>query len=79
MVEIKNGLVYVDGEVTQDPTLIGYAVLDFAEQKHNNSNEIELIKAKAIQEYLLGRGANDENINDKIRKLELKLVKEKHL
>lgn len=41
-----------------------------------NENELELIKAKAIQEYLLDRGANDEKINDKIRKLELKLVKE---
>lgn len=41
-----------------------------------NENELELIKAKAIQEYLLGRGANDEKINDKIRRLELKIVKE---
>jgi hypothetical protein len=73
MVQIKNGLVYVDGEVTQDPILIGYAVLDFAEQKQNDSNEEELIKAKAIQEYLLGRGANDENINDIVRKLESKV------
>jgi hypothetical protein len=73
MVEIKNGLVYVDGEATQDPELIGYAVLDFAEQKQNNSNEIELIKAKAIQEYLITRGANDEKINDRIRKLESKV------
>ena len=76
MVQIKNGLVYVDGEVTKDPTLIGYAVLDFAEKKQNDSNEEELMKAKAIQEYLLGRGANDEKINDKIRKLELKILKE---
>lgn len=41
-----------------------------------NENELELIKAKAIQEYLLCRGANDEKINDKIRRLELKIVKE---
>lgn len=40
-----------------------------------NENELELIKSKAVQEYLLSRGANDEKINDKIRKLELKLVK----
>ena len=41
-----------------------------------NENELELIKAKAIQEYLLSRSANDEKINDKIRRLELKIVKE---
>lgn len=35
--------------------------------------EIELIKAKAIQDYLLGRGANDEAVNDKVRELELQL------
>jgi hypothetical protein len=29
--EIKNGQVFIDGEKTTDPTLIGYAVLDFAE------------------------------------------------
>lgn len=87
MIEIKNGLVLVDGIVTQDPTLIGYALLDFVEQSKDNLKtlvlkdwhvfaEIELIKAKAIQEYLLSRGANDEKINDKIRRLELKIVKE---
>lgn len=29
--------------------------------------EIELIKAKAIQEYLLDHGANDEKVNDRVR------------
>jgi len=32
--------------------------------------ELELIKLKAIQDYLLTRGHNDEKINDKIRKIE---------
>lgn len=36
MIEIKNGLVLVDGIVTQDPTLIGYALLDFVEQSKEN-------------------------------------------
>ena len=40
----------------------------------NYSNiEIELIKAKAIQDYLLGRGANDEEVNDRVRELESQL------
>lgn len=38
--------------------------------------EIELIKAKAIQEYLLEHGSNDEKINDKVKELQgLKVVK----
>jgi hypothetical protein len=40
--------------------------------KTYTDKEIELIKAKAIQDYLLGRGANDEEVNTKIRFLELK-------
>ena len=33
MIEIVNGRVFVDGRETVDPTLIGYAVLDFADWK----------------------------------------------
>lgn len=36
MIEIKNGIVLVDGIATQDPTLIGYALLDFVEQSKEN-------------------------------------------
>ena len=32
--------------------------------------EIELIKAKAIQDYLLDHGHNDEKINTKVRDLQ---------
>ncbi len=31
MIEIVNGRVFVEGKETIDPTLIGYAMLDFAE------------------------------------------------
>ena len=34
-----------------------------------NEIEIELLKLRAIQDYLLGRGANDEEINQKIIEL----------
>lgn len=37
--------------------------------------EIELIKAKAIQDYLLEHGANDEKINTKVRDLKKYLNK----
>jgi len=43
--------------------------------KQYSNIEIELLKAKAIQEYLLERGANDEKINTKVRELETYLRK----
>ena len=72
MIEIVNGLVFVEGKETIDPTLIGYAMLDFAESVENDFSlkDIELIKAKGIQDYLLEHGSNDEKINNKIRKME---------
>lgn len=39
--------------------------------------EIELIKAKAIQEYLLKHGSNDEAINDHIKELRKSIPKNK--
>lgn len=43
-IEIANGRVFVNGKETVDPVLIGYAILDFAEQKRNislnNDNKI---------------------------------------
>lgn len=32
-INIVNGKIYVNGKLTSDPTLIGYAVLDIAENK----------------------------------------------
>lgn len=32
--------------------------------------ELEYIKLKAIQDHLLTRGLNDEEINEKLRKIE---------
>ncbi len=42
MLEIVNGRVFVDGKETVDPTLIGYAVLDFAENMSNDGMKIVL-------------------------------------
>jgi len=42
MIEIVNGRVFVDGKETVDPTLIGYAVLDFAETQEHDSLKIVL-------------------------------------
>lgn len=39
-VEIKNGKVFINGEETTNPELIGYAILDVAEQSQN----VEFIK-----------------------------------
>jgi hypothetical protein len=43
--------------------------------KQYSNIEIELLKAKAIQEYLLERGANDEKINTRVREIESHLKK----
>lgn len=37
MLQVKNGKVYVNGKATIDPTLIGLAVLDEAEE-HSDKN-----------------------------------------
>jgi ribosomal protein S19 len=42
MVEIVNGRVYVDGKETVNPTLIGYAIIDFAETQENDFRKIIL-------------------------------------
>lgn len=42
MIEICNGRVFVNGKETVDPTLIGYALLDFAESQENDGMKIVL-------------------------------------
>lgn len=42
MIEIVNGRVYVDGVETIDPTLIGYAILDFAENNPQSKPIVDL-------------------------------------
>lgn len=42
MIEIVNGRVFVEGKETIDPTLIGYAILDFAENMQNDGMKIVL-------------------------------------
>jgi hypothetical protein len=72
MISINNGAIFIDRVHTTNPELIGYAMLDFAESVENDFSlkDIELIKAKGIQDYLLEHGSNDEKINNKIRKME---------
>jgi hypothetical protein len=54
----------------QNATKTGPSPAKEMTMKTYTDKEIELIKAKAIQDYLLGRGANDETINSKIRELQ---------
>lgn len=42
MIEIVNGKIFVEGKETVDPTLIGYALLDFAENQDNDGLKIVL-------------------------------------
>jgi hypothetical protein len=42
MIEIVNGSVFVNGKETVDPSLIGFAVLDFAETQENDGMAIIL-------------------------------------
>ncbi|OCB77962.1 hypothetical protein [Flavobacterium crassostreae] len=38
-IEIENGRVFIKGKETTDPVLIGYAVLDYAEELNTNMFE----------------------------------------
>lgn len=40
-IEISNGRVFVQGKETVDPVLIGYAVLDYAENSHVDLSELK--------------------------------------
>lgn len=42
MIVIVNGEIFINGLKTNDPQLIGYAILDFAEAQEVNSAEIVL-------------------------------------
>lgn len=42
MISINNGKVFIDGEHSTNPELIGYALLDFAETVENNGYAIDL-------------------------------------
>ena len=42
MIEIVNGHIFVNGKETVDPVLIGYAMLDFAENMEKDSMKIIL-------------------------------------
>ena len=35
VIQIKKGVVYVNGKSTKDPSLIGFAILDAAEENKN--------------------------------------------
>jgi hypothetical protein len=53
MIEIVNGRVYVDGKETVDPTVIGYAIIDFAETQENDGIKIVLKDQDVFVESLI--------------------------
>jgi hypothetical protein len=53
MVEIVNGRVFVEGVETIDPTLIGLAVLDYAETQENDNIKIVLKEEDVFVESLI--------------------------
>lgn len=42
VIEIVNNRIYIDGKETVDPNLIGYALLDFAENQDKDGIKIVL-------------------------------------
>lgn len=42
IIEIVNGRIFIDGKESVDATLIGYALLDFAENQDNDGMKIVL-------------------------------------
>lgn len=38
--------------------------------------ELELMRWQAVQDYLLSRGGNDEEVNEKIRELNARILEE---
>lgn len=53
MIEIVNGRVFVEGVETVDPTLIGYALLDFAESQENDGMKIVLKEQDVFVQSLI--------------------------
>lgn len=43
MIEITNGIIFIDGVETTNPELIGLALLDFAGEQTNDGSKIILI------------------------------------
>lgn len=50
-IEIANGRVFLDGKETVDPVMIGYAVLDYAE---NTNNDLATLRER-YHEYIKTR------------------------
>lgn len=63
MIEICNGRVFVEGVETVDPTLIGYALLDFAENNDKSKIKIPtgilIDKSKLFEKYNLFKKQNN--------------------
>ena len=53
MIEIVNGRVFIEGKETIDPTLIGYAIIDFAETQENDDIKIILKEQDVFVETLI--------------------------
>lgn len=46
MIEITNGIIFIDGVETTNPELIGLALVDFAEKQTKDGSKIILIDGK---------------------------------
>lgn len=57
MIEIVNGRVFVEGRETIDPTLIGLAVLDYAETQEVDGVKIVLKDQDVFIEPLIAKEA----------------------
>lgn len=55
MIEIVNGRVFVEGKETVDPTLIGYALIDFAETQEKDGIKIILKEQDVFIEPILSQ------------------------
>ncbi len=52
MIEIKHGRVFVNGKETNNPTEIGYAMLDFAENIEEQSNNNQIVNDFSIKDLV---------------------------
>lgn len=50
IIEIVNGRIFVEGKESVDPTLIGYALIDFAETTENDGLAITLKESDVFVE-----------------------------
>lgn len=67
--ETGQGIGYLEGSVSSEENgTYNDAYVEWLESKLKNQNNLSNLKA--IQNYLLEHGSNDEEINEKIRELQ---------